>query len=364
MKFAHPLWLLGSLTAIVVAALLVFGGLALVRALESFGDRSRLNALITAPSSVRRATKGVLIVLATALAFVAMAGPQYGKGTRLIPATNLDVVVVLDYSKSMYARDIAPSRIARAKAEVGRLVRDLPGARFAAVAFAGEPIGFPLTSDGIAIAQFFRQLEPNDMPIGGTAIARALQRANELLVRDPKSKDHRRVIVVITDGEDLEGDPVSVARSIAQNGTTIHVVQIGSSTPERIPEVDPAGNVRGWRADDDGKPLMTSLSSAGEAQLVSLAEAGKGTVVRSGGGGTGIDTITKQLAQMMQAELAEKVETVFADVFHIPLIASLLLLLVDTFLSQSKRLRARLEPEPPPQRRSRLLPSRTGGDRA
>ena len=102
-----------------------------------------------------------------------------------------------------------PSRIARAKAEVARLIHELAGARFGAVAFAGEPMGFPLTADGAAIAQFFRQLEPNDMPVGGTAIARALERARELLARDPKSNEHSRVILLVTDGEDLEGDPVA-----------------------------------------------------------------------------------------------------------------------------------------------------------
>jgi Ca-activated chloride channel family protein len=75
------------------------------------------------------------VIIVLALAFVALARPKFGRGTRLIRATNLDVVLVLDYSKSMYARDVAPSRIARAKAEVARLIRDLPGARFGAVAF-------------------------------------------------------------------------------------------------------------------------------------------------------------------------------------------------------------------------------------
>ena len=96
--------------------------------------------------------KGTLLVVALIASFIALARPQFGRGQKLVPATNLDVVIVLDYSKSMYARDVAPSRIARAKAEVGRLVRDLPGARFGAVAFAGEPMVFPMTSDGNAIA--------------------------------------------------------------------------------------------------------------------------------------------------------------------------------------------------------------------
>ncbi|PIE05508.1 MAG: hypothetical protein CSA75_04385 [Sorangium cellulosum] len=279
----------------------------------------------------------MLVVFATALAFGAMAQPQYGRGTRLIPATNLDVVIVLDYSKSMYAKDITPSRIARAKAEVARLIKDLPGARFAAVAFAGEPIGFPLTSDGMAIAQFFRQLQPNDMPIGGTAIARALTRANEMLSRDPKSKDHRRVIVVITDGEDLEGNPVSVARSIADSKTTIHVVQIGSRTPEQIPDVDPSGTIRGYRKDKDGNFLTTSLTSEGEEQIVSIAEVTGGSVFRAERGSTGIVELANRLEQMMESELSEKVETIYADVYFYPLGLALLLLLVETFLGQAKK---------------------------
>src|SRR5258708_14037459 len=175
-----------------------------------------LSSLVTYDANARRVVKSVLLSVAMLLAFVALARPEFGSGTRIVPATNLDVVVVLDYSKSMYARDIVPSRIARAKAEVARLIQDLPGARFGAVAFAGEPMSFPLTSDGAAIAQFFRQLEPNDMPVGGTATPRALRAAREVFARDPKSKDHVRIIMLVTDGEDLEGDPVAGAGDSAK----------------------------------------------------------------------------------------------------------------------------------------------------
>ena len=160
MKFVHPMWLLGALFALVVAGLFVWGGIGLRRANQKFGDADRIRELVTARAARRRAWKAVSVVFATALAFVALARPQYGRGTKLIPATNLDVVIVLDFSKSMYARDIAPSRIARAKAEVARLIKNLAGARFAAVAFAGQPMSFPLTSDGAAIAQFFRLQPP------------------------------------------------------------------------------------------------------------------------------------------------------------------------------------------------------------
>jgi len=333
------MWLFGAVFALVVAGLFVWGGIGLRRASRRFGEPERIRELVTARAARRRAWKGVWVVLATALSFVALARPQYGRGTRLIPATNLDVVIVLDFSKSMYARDVAPSRIDRAKAEVARLIRNLGGARFGAVAFAGEPMGFPLTSDGAAIAQFFRQLEPNDMPVGGTAIARALARARELLASDPKSHDHSRVILLVTDGEDLEGDPVSVARAAGDEGTTVHVVQIGGRTPERIPEMGPDGKMIGWRKDEAGQLLTTSLSAEGEAQLEQVASVAGGKIVRSDRGTTGIEAISQDLKRKMTLELAERVETIYADVYVYPLGAALILLIGEVFLSESRRRR-------------------------
>jgi Ca-activated chloride channel family protein len=311
------------------------------RSTRLFGDPGIVASLVTYDASGRRAVKSVLLVAAMLLAFVALARPKFGSGTKIIPATNLDVVVVLDYSKSMYARDIAPSRIARAKAEVARLIRDLPGARFGAVAFAGEPMSFPLTSDGAAIAQFFRQLDPNDMPVGGTATARALEAARAVFARDPKSHDHVRVIVLVTDGEDLEGDPVSVADACAKEGTRVDVVQIGGRAPELIPEVGPDGKFGAVRRDDDGKPLTTQLSAEGEAQLARVAEVSGGTIVRAEHGDTGIDRVARELSRMMREELSEKVETVYAEEYAWPLGAAVALLFCEAFIGEAPARRRR-----------------------
>jgi Ca-activated chloride channel family protein len=319
------------------AAVLVLQSFARTRAQRRFGEAPLVARLESWDSGSRRSLKGVLLVLALLFAFVALARPQFRNGTRLIPATNLDVVIVLDYSKSMYARDIAPSRIARAKAEVARLIRDLPGARFGAVAFAGEPMAFPLTSDGAAIAQYFRQLDPNDMPVGGTATARALEAARELFSRDPKSKDHVRVVLLVTDGEDLEGDPVQVAQECATEGTRIDVVQIGGRAPEVIPDVSPEGRVTGFRQDDQGKPLTTELSAEGEAQLAKVAQATGGEIVRAQKGDTGIDVISRSLQRMMKEELSEKVETVFAEEYAWPLGLAVLLLILEASIGEAPR---------------------------
>lgn len=360
MKFAYDfstfpyfLFAAGGIALVIAFALVLVGSSALrLRAERLFGETSLVETLFTFNATSRRAFKGVLLVLAMLFSFIALSRPQYGKGTRVIPATNLDVVVVLDYSKSMYARDITPSRITRAKAEVGHLIRELGGARFGAVAFAGEPLGFPLTSDGAAISQFFRQLEPNDMPIGGTATARALERARELFARDPLSKDHVRVIVLITDGEDLEGDPLKVAEACAQEGTRVDVVQIGGRAPEPIPEVSADGKVTGMRRDELGKPLLTELSADGEAQLAKIAEIAHGTIVRAEKGTTGIETITRELSKMMHEELSERVETIFADIFAWPLGIAVALFMLEAAVGESPKMQRPILA--PPVRKRRL----------
>ncbi|MCC6217656.1 MAG: VWA domain-containing protein [Polyangiaceae bacterium] len=351
MRWAEPLWLLGCLGALVIAALLFAGAALRARAARRFGDPGRVHALSTSDPAPRRLVSGVLTVLGVAAAFVAAAQPQYGRGTRFVPATDLDVAIVLDFSKSMYARDVAPSRIARAKVEVARLVQELPGTRFGAVAFAGEPLSFPLTSDGLAIAQFLRQLDPDDLPVGGTAIARALEAARELFARDPSAGRHRRVVLLVTDGEDLEGDPVKVAEGFGAEGTAVWVVQIGGRTPEPLPQLDEQGRVIGMRRDDQGRPMTTALTAAGEAQLTQIAERSGGRVLRPAKGEAGLADAARELRALVASELSERVETVYGDVFAWPLGLAIAALVAECFVGEARR-RRRPPPPPPPERSS------------
>lgn len=360
MRFAAEIWLFGVLFSLVLGLILVAQGLRLRRAQRKFGQDERMSELLTSKTGGRRAISAVLLCLAVAFAFLAAAQPQYGRGTRVLPKTNLDVVLVLDFSKSMYARDVSPSRVGRAKVEVARLVRELSGARFGAVAFAGESISFPLTSDGAAIAQFFRGLEPNDMPLGGTAIARALETGRQLLQRDPLSKNHERILILITDGEDLEGDPVEVARSIRESGMRVEVVQIGGQSPEPIPEIDENGSMVGLRRDNRGQILTTALSVEGEAQLAAVASAGGGQVVRAATGQVGIDEMSARLRKLMTEELSERVETVYADVFQYPLALSVLLLMIEVWIGTASRRVVAPEPALGKVRRRRLKRMESG----
>jgi Ca-activated chloride channel family protein len=146
-------------------------------------------------------------------------------------------------------------------------------------------------------------------------------------------------MVLVTDGEDLEGEPVSVAENCAQEGTRIDVVQIGGRAPEVIPDVGPDGKPTGIRRDDEGKPLTTQLSAEGEAQLARVAQTTGGTIVRSEHGETGIDRVAQGLKRMMREELSEKVETIYAEEYAWPLGLAVLLLLADAFLGDAPRRR-------------------------
>lgn len=356
MRFAAEIWLWGLLFSLFIGLLFVLAGLRWRSAQKQWGHEQQVLSLLTGRSALRRTVGAALVSLASACAFLAAAQPQYGQGTRILPATNLDVVLVLDYSKSMYARDVSPSRIERAKIEVSRLVQKLAGARLGAVAFAGESIAFPLTSDGAAIAQFFRGLQPNDMPVGGTAIASALHTGRELFQRDPLSAQHEKVLLLVTDGEDLEGDPIGAARQAADAGIRVEVVQIGGRSPEPIPEVDENGLVVGLRKDRSGQVLTTSLSPEGERQLAEVAQVGGGTYHAAERGEVGIDAIAQSLRTLMTEQLSERVETVYADIYHYPLLAAIFLLLLETFLGSAAR--RTWTPEPPRQRRARRTPSR------
>ncbi len=341
-KFAFGLGSAAEL-AVLVLTLLGLGGVIALFVLRRtfrlqgrarFGDAALVGRLVRGSSPLVRRIKSALLIVGTVAFAAALTRPQAKSGTKLLPATTLDVVIVLDFSKSMYARDVLPDRITRAKLEVAELVKALPGARFGAVAFAGEPMSFPLTSDGAAIAQYFRQINPNDMPVGGTAIARALELARQLLARDPKSKDHERVIVLITDGEDLEGDPVKVAEMCQLEGTRIDVVQIGGRTAEPIPEVDDKGQFVGLRKDRQGKTLTSQLSSAGEAQLSKVASTAGGTLVKSDKGETGLAAITKGLRRKVREELSERAIVVWDELYGYPLALALLLLGLDFAFSE------------------------------
>lgn len=342
MTFAHPLWLWLLLAVPFVAGLAYFASVRRQRAMARFGDPSVVSMMIIGDAKKLRALRAVLFTVGLACVVVAMAGPQYGSRTRILRRRGVDIVVALDFSKSMLARDVRPSRIDRAKAEVLRFVDELDGDRVGCVAFAGETIEFPMTVDYSALALFFRDLGPYDMPVGGTAIGRALVSAQRLLER-ASSRDGRRteqeegrprsrVVILLTDGEDHEGDPVAVARQLAEAGIRVYTIGIGTAAGEPIPTYAPDGTWTGYQRDEQGQIVRTALTEEAEAQLRQIAETTGGRYYAAGRGAVGIDQIRDDIRRMHQDEQRARRVTVQEARYALFLVPGFLLIVLEALL--------------------------------
>ncbi|MET0342930.1 MAG: VWA domain-containing protein [Polyangiales bacterium] len=352
MTFRLPwvLWLLALVP--VAAALLAYGYRARARSVTVFGDPTTVGKLVRGRSPRLRALRGVLLVLGIALLVLAWAGPQYGSHTRVLSKRGIDFVVALDFSKSMLAKDVRPSRIERAKLELSRLFGELTGDRVGVVAFAGDTMEFPMTTDYAAVETFLRDLGPYDMPVGGTAIGRALVSSKRLLERargkkkgEPDPTDERgersQVVLLFTDGEDHEGDPVKAAAELVKSGARVFVIGIGSKSGEPIPTYAPDGTWTGYLRDEEGKPVLSALTDQNEVQLKKIAEIGNGTYLRAKEGTVGIDQILTLTRGMKQAENRARKVSIAEDRYALVLLPALLLLLLEALLPEAWYVRRR-----------------------
>lgn len=348
------LWLLGLVAFAIVALVLRFR--ARDRATKRFGNSATLSTLVVGRSAVWRTAKAVLFVFALAGIVVALAGPQYGSRTRWLRKRGVDIVIALDFSKSMLARDVRPSRIERAKGELVRFLDDLDGDRVGVVAFAGDTMEFPMTIDYSSVALFLRDMTPMDMPVGGTALGRALIASQRLLERShrPNESEEERqqksmVVILLTDGEDHEGEPIEAARELAEAGIQVYTVGIGSRSGEPIPMYTDDGTWTGYIRDDEGEVVTTSFSAEAEETLREIAEITSGRFVRAREGGVGIDEVRQHVASLHQSEHRARQVTVQEDRYALVLLPAFLLLVLEGLLPDAwigrRRRRRRKEEE-------------------
>ena len=312
-----------------------------LRAAARFGVPQAVERMVRGRPAGWRAARAVLLVLGICFIIIALARPLYGSRVRMLRKRGVDVVVVLDFSKSMLARDVKPNRIERAKAELLHFISGLGGDRIGMVAFAGETMQFPMTVDYAAAALFFRDLGPYDMPVGGTAIGRALTAAGRLLQsaskKTPAGKeiDRARVVILLTDGEDHEGDPVAAAEQLGQLGARLYLVGIGSRAGEMVPTYADDGTWTGYLRDEQGNPVLTSLSRQNEEKLREMARITGGKYFRAPRGSVGMDQIRAEMRRMKQQELQARRITVHEERYAIPLLLGFLLLVLESLLPEA-----------------------------
>jgi Ca-activated chloride channel homolog len=264
----------------------------------------------------------------------------------------VDIVVALDFSKSMLAQDVRPNRIERAKAELAQLISELAGDRVGIVAFAGDTMELPMTVDYAAATMFFRELGPADMPVGGTAIGRALVAAKRMFERsDTEQGDatnkRAKVVVLLTDGEDHEGEPVKAAEELKAIAARVFVVAIGSRTGEPIPTYAEDGTWTGYMRDDKGNPVLTALTKDAEDQLKQIAQITGGAYFAPRQGSVGVEQIRAQIRRMKQTELKARRVTVHEERYALVLLLAFLLIVLEALLPEGVVLPRRVGREGP-----------------
>jgi len=270
--FAQPVYLFGILVALGLGVLGVWVALRRRQAVQALLSERLSDTLAPGVSVARPVFKAVGVSLGLLLLSLALAQPQCGGHSELTKRRGIDVVVALDASKSMLARDVAPNRLDRAKLELMTLLDELKGDRVGLVVFAGDAfIQCPLTSDYAAAKLFLKAVDPEAMPQGGTNIGAALALSKQLLESvDRGAKD--RVVVLISDGEDLSGEEDENLRGLKDVGIKIYAVGIGSDTGEPIPLLGKNGEVLGYQKDPDGQTVLTRLDRAGLTHLAEVTD--------------------------------------------------------------------------------------------
>lgn len=272
MEFSRPEILWGLAAVPVFAVALAYGNRRRREALLGFTGSVLADALAPGRSWRRNLLKGFLQTTALALLVVALAGPRYGSQLVKVEREGVDLVLVLDTSLSMLAEDMLPNRLERAKQEMVDLIRGLEGDRVGIVVFAGEAFALcPLTVDYDAALMFTRSIGVDVVSEPGTNLADAIDTAAKLFERARRSD---RAIILVTDGENHEGDPIDAARKAGDRGIRIYTIGIGNPAGELIPERGTGGAIEGYKKDRRGETVLTKLDER-TLQEVAAASGGK-----------------------------------------------------------------------------------------
>jgi Ca-activated chloride channel family protein len=299
-------------------------------ALAQLVDPALLGVLAPAWNPARAKSRLVLRVLALALLVVALARPQWGFRWEEVRRKGLDLVVALDTSRSMMASDIKPTRLQQAKWGIRDLLRNLRGDRVGLVPFAGSSIlQCPLTIDYAAFAMTLDDVYSGIIPKGGTAIEQALRTA---VAAFPADRTADRVILLITDGEDHEGDPLALLPELKENDVRVYTIGIGTLEGEMVPAGDGQG---GYFKDRQGQIVKTALK---EDVLQKLALGTGGTYVRSAPGDTGLERVfNESIANLKRSEQENRTAKIYEERFVWPIAAALLLLAWEALLSDRRK---------------------------
>ncbi len=263
---------------------------------------------------------------------LALARPQWGASEVTVTQRGSDIVIALDISNSMLAEDVLPNRMGRAITELTSFLNRLEDSRVALVFFAGSAfVQCPLTLDYGTAEIFLKMAGPDMMSEQGTAIAAALETSRHLLGkgRQGGQKNIFQAILLVTDGEDLEGDWEAQAESCKSEGIKVIPVGVGDKAGGLIPVVDAQGRPDGFMKDDEGNVVMTRLDLA---SLEKMAGIGGGSSFLVGVDGLAGDRLFAELQRLGKRDLEDRRIASYKERYFWPLMLAIVCFALRLFL--------------------------------
>jgi Ca-activated chloride channel family protein len=333
LRFAHIDILWGLLVIPVFILLFLVVSRWKKKAVASLGDKNVVKLMMPQVSFSRPWLKFIFFLVAYASLIVAMADPQMGSKTEEVKRKGADLMILLDVSNSMLAQDLAPNRLENAKQAIAQLIDKMHDDRIGIIVFAGQAyVQLPVTTDYSAAKLFLNTINTNMVPTQGTAIGAAIDLGM-------KSFDFKngtgKAMILITDGENHEDNAIEAATQAKNKDVAINVVGVGSAEGAPIP-IYKDGQPAGFHTDSAGKPVVSKLN---EDMCKDIAAAGNGVYVRANNSNSGLSIVMDQIGKVQRKMYDSKTYKDFEDRFQFFVAITLVLLMIEFFISNRKNMR-------------------------
>lgn len=297
---------------------------------KKFADSTLLKRLSPNQSLFKSVLKVVVLCCAFACLSLALVNPKIGTKLETIRSEGVDIVFAVDVSKSMLAEDIAPNRLEKSKQLVTQIVNSLVSDRIGIIAYAGKAFPqLPITTDYASAKMFLQNMNTDMLSSQGTAISEAIQLSKTYFDNEDQAN---RVLIIISDGEDHDGEALNIAEEAAEQGIRILTVGVGNAKGGPIP-IKRNGVVLNYKKDNQGETVITRLD---ESTLKEIAAEANGVYINGSNTAEVVQAIKGELDKMDKQEFESKQIADFKDQFQWFLAFGILLLFIDIFFLERK----------------------------
>ena len=325
LNFAQAQYLLLLLLIPLFYILFIVAGYLRKRRIRKFGNEKMVSQLMPSYSRAKGWTRFLLFTTAFFFFVIGLSRPQIGAKLKEQEIKGVEIMIALDVSNSMLAEDYSPNRLERAKLAISRLVDKLRDDRIGMIVYAGSSfVQLPVTTDYVSAKMFLNSISTSSVPTQGTAIGDAI---NTALRSFSTQSEKSRAIIIITDGENHEDDPVAAARQAAEMGVRVFTIGVGS------PEGKPIPMDGGLLKDKDGNIVVSRLD---ENVLKEIASVGNGAYVRAGNSEFGLAPIVDSIKKMDEEKFSSVVFEEYDEQFMYFFAIAAFFLIIEMLVGQRR----------------------------